>query len=300
MVLLVTDVFVSYASEDREQAERLAHAFDQQGWSVWWDRKIVAGQEFDQAIEYELERAKSVVVLWSSRSIASEWVRNEAAVGAQRGVLVPAMIESVKLPLEFRRKQTADLNGWNGELSHSGFRSVCEGVASIIGRAPPQLPDRATPARGHRLRWSTAVIGVALLLCFGVYALGRWPTAGPMPKIQSGGSASTEPSAIPKLSDAVPGPADLVVGTYFGAVLSDSQGNSRSDIALTIVKLGRSTVRVTSDYPRLGTVEVALTQAGNQIVNADGDSPFVVDLDRNPPTLLFGPHGKLAYSGSRH
>lgn len=154
MLLLVTDVFVSYASEDREQAQRLAHAFDQQGWSVWWDRKIVAGQEFDQAIEYELESAKSVVVLWSSRSIASEWVRNEAAVGAQRGVLVPAMIESVKLPLEFRRKQTADLTGWNGELSHSGFRSVCEGVASIIGRAPPQLPDRATPARGHRLRWS--------------------------------------------------------------------------------------------------------------------------------------------------
>lgn len=34
-----------------------------------WDRKIIIGQAFDQAIERELENAKSVIVLWSEHSI---------------------------------------------------------------------------------------------------------------------------------------------------------------------------------------------------------------------------------------
>ena len=110
----MADIFISYANEDRELAGRLASALESCGWSVWWDRKIVAGQAFDEAIERELETAKSVVVLWSRHSVASEWVKNEAAAAAERGVLVLAQIEQVKLPLEFRRRQTADLTGWDG------------------------------------------------------------------------------------------------------------------------------------------------------------------------------------------
>jgi hypothetical protein len=68
----MTDLFLSYASEDREQASKLASSLEECGWSVWWDRKIVAGETFDQVIERELETAKSVVVLWSKNSIASE------------------------------------------------------------------------------------------------------------------------------------------------------------------------------------------------------------------------------------
>jgi hypothetical protein len=119
------DIFISYASEDREQARRFAEAFSARGWSVWWDRHIVPGEAFDTRIEQALDAARCVVVLWSASSVASEWVRNEAAVGAERGVLVPAMIEPVKLPLEFRRKQTADLSGWQGEAEHAGFASLC-------------------------------------------------------------------------------------------------------------------------------------------------------------------------------
>jgi hypothetical protein len=95
------------------------------------------------------------------------------------------------------------------------------------------------------------------------------------------------------------GPADLVIGTYFGDVSSDAKGGSRSDIAVTITKLDRSTVRVTSDYRRFGTVDVTLTRTGNKIFNAGGDSPFIVDLDRNPPTLAFNPRNELAYGGTR-
>ena len=87
----MTDVFISYANEDRARAGNLASALEARGWSVWWDRRIIPGQTYDQAIERELESAKSVVVLWSKDSIASEWVKNEATAASERGVLVPAV-----------------------------------------------------------------------------------------------------------------------------------------------------------------------------------------------------------------
>lgn len=53
----MTDVFISYASEDREHAALLADALNRRGWSVWWDRKIGIGESFDHAIERALEAA---------------------------------------------------------------------------------------------------------------------------------------------------------------------------------------------------------------------------------------------------
>lgn len=295
----MTDVFVSYASEDRELAGKLSSALGAQGWSVWWDRNIIAGQAFDHAIERELETAKSVVVLWSKHSIASEWVKSEAAVAAERGVLVPAIIESVKPPLEFRRKQTADLTGWSGEPSHSGFRALCEGVTHTIGSV---LTHRSTPAHGQSLRWNprrvlAAIAAIAVAVALGFYLTNPWRTTAPTEVSQSDRSGAGTPSESKKLLGA--GLADLVVGTYFGHVTADSKGGSRSDIVLTITRLDRSTVRLTSDYQRLGTVDIELTRVGNKIFQASGDTPFIVDLDLNPPALLVTPRNELTYSGAR-
>ena len=120
----MSDIFISYAREDLDRARRLASALESRGWSVWWDRRIVAGQTFDQTIERELESARSVVVLWSKDSIESEWTKNEATAAAERNVLVPALLDDVRIPLEFRRKQTANLIGWHGEASHEGFQAL--------------------------------------------------------------------------------------------------------------------------------------------------------------------------------
>jgi len=77
----MSDIFISYASEDRERARLLADALSQNGWSVWWDRTIPPGKEFDQVIEEALDAAKCVVVLWSKTSTAIELGENRSRRG---------------------------------------------------------------------------------------------------------------------------------------------------------------------------------------------------------------------------
>lgn len=309
----MTDVFLSYASEDRDRAGQLAQALGARGWSVWWDRKIIAGQAFDRAIEHELETARCAVVLWSAHSVDSEWVKNEAAVAAERGVLVPALIDGVRLPLEFRRKQTADLVNWHGEAGHAGLEALCEGVAHVLGAAPPQQQPLAGAGRASpRPRWLwPAVAALAVALVLGLYAGGAWRAAPPAPTsevavvpVPERVPPAVQPTAPPVDASAppaanAPGLADLVVGRYHGDVIADSKGASRSDIDVTITRIDRATVRVSSDYRRIGTVDVNLTRNGNQVFAADGDTPFIVDLDRSPPSLVFDPHSELAYRGTR-
>ncbi len=65
----MSDIFISYASQDRSRVEPLAKALEEQGWSVWWDRTIPPGKTFDEVIEEAIKAARCVVVLWSKISI---------------------------------------------------------------------------------------------------------------------------------------------------------------------------------------------------------------------------------------
>jgi len=81
----MADVFVSYARSDKTLVAPLVAAIQAQGWSVWWDPEIDAGQQFDDQIEAELKAAKAVLVVWTPTSAASRWVRGEAREAADRG-----------------------------------------------------------------------------------------------------------------------------------------------------------------------------------------------------------------------
>lgn len=203
------DVFISYANEDRERAHQVAQALEGFGWSVWWDRKIVAGEAFDQTIERELESAKCVVVLWSTASVASEWVKNEAAAAAERGVLVPALISDVKIPLEFRRRQTANLIDWEGDTSSEGLLALREGVAARVGTGPVARAPRGVPSPAPRapswLRWPVVAGAIAIVVVIAAYrVLMNSPAADRTSSdvIDSPRSTSAAPTGTPGRADA--------------------------------------------------------------------------------------------------
>ncbi len=105
----MVDVFVSYASQDRERVRGLVGEIEATGYSVWWDRQIDAGTAFDREIEKAIDEARCIVVVWSKNSVESEWVRTEANEGLIKGILVPVVIETVRPPLAFRMIQTIDI-----------------------------------------------------------------------------------------------------------------------------------------------------------------------------------------------
>jgi TIR domain/PDZ domain len=139
----MSDVFISYASEDRNKAEALAGALSARGWSVWWDRKIPLGQSYDDVIEKALGESKCAIVLWSAMSVASEWVRNEASEAKRRGILVPVFLETVDAPLAFRLLNGADLHDWQAGTAHSEFDQLVERIAELLVRPQSSAPTES-------------------------------------------------------------------------------------------------------------------------------------------------------------
>jgi hypothetical protein len=79
--------------------------------------------------------------------------------------------------------------------------------------------------------------------------------------------------------------ADTAQGSYFGDVISDARGSSRSDVRITVTKIGPNKVRVSSDYPRLPAFTASLTRAMDTVQNVSGAEVFLLDLSKIPRTL---------------
>ncbi|MGD8948386.1 MAG: pentapeptide repeat-containing protein, partial [Desulfobacterales bacterium] len=138
----MSDIFISYAREDRKKIEALAKGFESKGWSVWWDRKIPPGKTFSQVIVEELAKARCVVVAWSKQSVKSNWVQEEADEGLNRGILIPVIIEDTLPPMGFRRIQAVDLIKWDPGKASQNFQLLIDYVAQILD----QPPSTKTPA----------------------------------------------------------------------------------------------------------------------------------------------------------
>ncbi|HTE14470.1 MAG TPA: toll/interleukin-1 receptor domain-containing protein, partial [Burkholderiales bacterium] len=146
----MSDIFISYASADRERARLLADALTEGGYSVWWDRTIPPGRVFDEVIQEAIQGARCMIVLWSADSVRSNWVKTEAAEGVARGILVPALVGDIAPPIEFKRIQSANLTDWNGNPAKSEYRNLLESVERLIKQAPRVAGDAASPVQMRR------------------------------------------------------------------------------------------------------------------------------------------------------
>ena len=154
-----TDVFVSYARENREAAQRLADALAEKRLRVWWDRDLVAGSEFATVIELQLNSAAVVIGLWSNESVRSAFVRDECGHALRAGKLLPVRIEEVDLPLGFGQLHTLDLLDWDGDADEEAFQALLLEVERRRTHAPLPLAALPPPTRfGRRLLGRTALI----------------------------------------------------------------------------------------------------------------------------------------------
>lgn len=138
----MVDIFISYAREDQEALRRLAAALEAQGWSVFWDRTIPAGETWRSYIGKALDDARCVVVAWSVASIESHWVQEEAEDARNKNILIPVLLAPIIPPIGFRSITAANLVGWDGDAEDELFIQFHADISRKLGDPPALIKEQ--------------------------------------------------------------------------------------------------------------------------------------------------------------
>ena len=133
----MSHVFISYARLDEPVACTIADGLREAGFEVWRDDELPAHRPYAEVIAERLTGAAAVVVLWSAEAAKSQWVRAEADTARMALTLVQATLDGLIPPLPFNQIQCADLKGWDGERTASGWRKLLASVTDLAGPPPP-------------------------------------------------------------------------------------------------------------------------------------------------------------------
>lgn len=178
----MADVFISYSRADRSRAEAIAAAVEQDGRSLWWDRRLASGADYADVIEREIAQARSVVVAWSRTARDSLWVRAEANEALDQGKLVQINLDGAKLPLPFTMLHFIDFSHWAGAREQAPWPQLRAHIDAAAGNAPESpagrrpdpggVPILVGPepalqgfARAAALGWVALGTAVLLALC---------------------------------------------------------------------------------------------------------------------------------------
>ena len=58
----MADVFVSYSRSNRDRVAQLSGGLERSGYSLWWDERLSASDDYAMLIEAEIDAAACVVV----------------------------------------------------------------------------------------------------------------------------------------------------------------------------------------------------------------------------------------------
>jgi hypothetical protein len=151
----MSDVFISYSNENRDIAKILAETLQEENWSVFWDKQIPSGAQWDDRVKFELGTAKCIIVLWSSVSRKSLWVKGEAAEAYDQGTYLPFSIDGSPPPSLFDRKQFASLKAWvdrgnDADAEIATLKSAVRGKVAplpMYGNLEPAIDGKPVEAK---------------------------------------------------------------------------------------------------------------------------------------------------------
>ena len=258
-------MFLSYAHADQATAQRLAAALAQHGYVVWWDGLIEGGAQFAKSIREALEAADAIVVLWSKRSIESDWVCDEAAQGRDRRRLIPLSLDGSLPPLGFRQYQTIDLGRWRGRADAPQIEAIRRAIAAAVGERPVAPRPTGWPidrrrmiaggvgtvaalAGGGLVAWQSGLIGPASAAARSIAVL-------PFRNLSDSEQAYLSDGLTEEVRSALSRNAGLMVlAATSSAAASDDAGDARSIASkLAVAYLLEGSVQRAGDAVRVAT-----------------------------------------------
>lgn len=108
-------VFLSYSSTDRELADRLRERLAREGFEVWSDRELAAGESWVQGIEAAVRAADAILVLVGPQERNDEAQRFTWSAALQASwedesrPLLPIVVGNAELPAFLKARQAIRL-----------------------------------------------------------------------------------------------------------------------------------------------------------------------------------------------
>jgi hypothetical protein len=123
------NVFISYASGDRQWAEWLGERLAKHGFGVWTDTTSVSiGESFIAELKRTIEKSDVVLALLSPNYFQSTWCQQETATAAANKVpIIPVLVEPCEVQGFLRYYNWADLTS----DQDGGVRAVIEAVEHL-------------------------------------------------------------------------------------------------------------------------------------------------------------------------
>lgn len=180
-------IFISFASEDRRFAERIATELQERGFGAWISTKGVRpGENYQEAIVNAIEGARLMLIVFSGYSNNSDEVKKELSLASRAKLpVIPLRIEDVQpnaaLLYEFSTRQWVDfIENWDAaiaalsaqveimldadERQKAGGIRVNDRRAANRSEAPRALPtaklrlDRLDAMRGYAKEQITVIL----------------------------------------------------------------------------------------------------------------------------------------------
>lgn len=145
-------IFISYASADRPQAQKLHDHLHSLGTDPWFDvEDLLPGQDWKMEISKALDETDLILLCLSKKSVSKEgYVQKEMRLALDRALeippgeifLIPARFEEVDLPYSLRDFQWVDL------YTESGMRKLLKSLtlrAEKVGAISPSADGSPAP-----------------------------------------------------------------------------------------------------------------------------------------------------------
>ena len=160
----VYDVFLSHSSRNKTIANALCHYLEENKIRCWMaPRDILPGKEYGEVIDQAISGAKVFVLIYSSDSQNSVWVKKETNLALSDGkTIIPFRIEDC--PLKGSMRTYLNDVHWIDAIPHpeQAFGHLAEAILANLEVVPP-WPDgekpqesAANPYPGNRINHTSA------------------------------------------------------------------------------------------------------------------------------------------------
>src|SRR6185503_3694396 len=209
----MSDIFVSYASQDRDAAFRIVAFLEQNGIRCWVaPRDVPPGMEYGEAIIHGIAQSRALVLILSDQSNDSQFVRKEVerAVSKTKPVL-PVRIREVKPSgsLEFFISSSQWVDAWKSPMEQHLLPLVAAIKAmGTPGAAAVQSSTLPAPRRSNM----PVIAGIAIAVLLAGAALWYFTRpAAPLAPVATAPASSPAPAPVAAApappATAIPAPA---------------------------------------------------------------------------------------------